>query len=257
MPEADPSSTPANEALRLLLGEHAAEPSPERRTAALAAMLDAELLLVTPDAPSAAGTAEVVAVDVLSMVMADDGEGHAVVPVFTGPDTALAWQPDGVVCAARHALELFRIAAADSEGKVGIDLGSPAELVVEPHEIAALAEGVVPGDTGSGQVLVATPVDPLPPEVADAVRDAVAAEPAVVRAALFLLHADDGQRLAVVIEFSPETDHDHDVAPVMERIVASVATRTDAAGGLTMLVATPEWGTTFDTGGIELFSRPR
>ena len=43
----------------------------------------------------------------------------------------------------------------------------------------------------------------------------------------------------------------------MERIVASVATRTDAAGGLTMLVATPEWGTTFDHGGIELFSRPR
>lgn len=265
MPELDPSSTPANQALRSLLAGHAQDPTIESRGRALAALLDAELLLVTPDAPAEPGTAEVVAVDVLSMVMADDGEGHAVVPAFTGLDAALAWQPDGVVCAARPALELLRIAAADTEGMVGIDLGSPGELVLVPQEIAALAEGWVPGAEaagdgdptgGGGQILVATPTDPLPPQVADAVRAAVDAEPHVVRAALFLIEQpgrDDPR--TVVITFAPDVDQALVVPEVMGRVVQAVAAGTDAAAGLTFVVATPEWGTTFDEGGIELFSR--
>lgn len=261
---ADPADTPANAALRSALAAHASDPSVETRGLAMAALLEAELLLVTPDAPAEAGTAEVVAVDVVSMVMADDGEGHAVIPAFTGTDAALAWQPDGVSCAVRPALELLRIAVADTEGKVGIDLGSPAELVLEPAEIAALAEGWVPGapegDGGEGgaQVLVATPVDPLPPEVTEAVRTAVEGEPDVVRAALYLveLPGRDDPR-TVVITFAPDVDQATVVPEAMGRIVEAVAAGTDAAAGLTFVVATPEWGTTFDEGGIEVFSRPR
>lgn len=259
----DPASSPGNEVLRSMLAAQAADPTPEGRGAALVALLDAELLLVTPDAPAEPGTAAVVALDVVSMVMAEDGGGHAVVPTFTGLDAALAWQPDGVVCTPKPALELLRIAAADPVGKVGVDLGSPGELVLEPQEVAALAEGSVPGvapgagpagGAGAGQVLVAT----LPEEVADAVRAAVAAEPGVVRAALFVVdQGTGGDPRSVVVQFAPGSDFDEAVPAAMGRIVEAVAARTDAAAGLTLTLATPEWGDAFAEGGIELFSRPR
>ena len=147
---------------------------------------------------------------------------------------------------------------------VRLRLDDPGGAAALAAEIAALAAGWVPGapegDGGEGgaQVLVATPVDPLPPEVTEAVRTAVEGEPDVVRAALYLveLPGRDDPR-TVVITFAPDVDQATVVPEAMGRIVEAVAAGTDAAAGLTFVVATPEWGTTFDEGGIEVFSRPR
>ncbi|MEZ5177480.1 MAG: hypothetical protein R2746_04130 [Acidimicrobiales bacterium] len=206
------------------------------------------------------------ALDVVSMVMAEDGA--ATLWSRRSPDSMPRWPGSPTAWSAPPpALELLRIAAADTEGKVGVDLGSAGELVLEPQEVAALAEGSVPGvapgagpagGAGAGQVLVATPSEPLPEEVADAVRAAVAAEPGVVRAALFVVdQGTGGDPRSVVVQFAPGSDFDEAVPAAMGRIVEAVAARTDAAAGLTFTLATPEWGDAFAEGGIELFSRPR
>ena len=209
------------------------------------------LLAATPDDPVVAGTWILVTTEVLSVVMEEDELG-LLTPLFTSPEALTRWRPEGGCYAERPAAWHFGVAASDPSGRVAIDPGSPSSVVLEPAEVAILAQGRSPADAGSGAVLIATPVESLPEPVAVAVREALAAEAAVRSARLFLVDATGtGTQPMVMVELDPGLD-DAGIGEAMGRLVQDVAARSDEAGGLTFTVVTDEWRSTYEAGGIVL-----
>lgn len=226
----------------------------ERDDETFGELLSTVLLVPTPDEPSVAGTWELVALDVLSMLMAEDEDG-LLTPAFRTVEALSTWRPEGGTYVERDASWLFGVAAADETGRVGVDLGSPTELVVRPDQVAALAQGMVPGAAGAPtQILVSTPVDPLPAEVMTAAHDAIAAEAAASSARLFLLDVGAERKQVIFVDLAPETT-EAEVPEVMGRIVNAIAAGTDEAGDLRLMVVTPEWREAYSSGGLPVLER--
>lgn len=205
------------------------------------------LLAATPDDPEVPGRWTLVARDVLSVVMEEDDAG-LLTPLFTSPAALARWRPEGGCYVERDAAWHFGVAASNPSGRVVIDPGSPASVVLEPAEVAALADGRVPG--AGGQVLLATPLDPLPDDVAAAVRAALAAEPAVRSARLFLVDETGGGPQPVVL-----VDLAADLADeVMGRVVVAVADRAPGAGGLRFGLVGDDLRAAYESGGLPLFA---
>lgn len=212
------------------------------------------LLAATPDDPEVPGTWTLVERDVLTVVMEEDELG-LLTPLFTTGDALARWRPEGGCFVARDAAWHFGVAASDPEGRVVIDPGSPSSVVLAPDEVAALAQGRSPAEGAAPAILIATPLDPLPPEVDAAVREALGAEPAVRSARLFLVdRSGTGPQPTVMVDLDPGLDPAA-VEVAMGRVVEGVAARTEAAGGLTFALVSEDWQPIYDAGGIELLAR--
>lgn len=205
------------------------------------------LLAATPDDPEVPGRWTLVVRDVLTVVMEED-EAGLLTPLFRTTAALSRWRPEGGCYVEREAAWHFGVASSDPAGRVVIDPGSPGSVVLDPAEVAALAEGRVPG-TG-GQVLIATPVDPLPDAVTAAVRGALAAEPAVRSARLFLVDdTGQGPQPVVLVDLDAEGADE-----VMGRVVASIAARSPEAGGLRFGLVGDALRSAYESGGLPLFA---
>ena len=223
--------------------------------------MDASLLVPTPDDPEAPGTWTLVERDVLSVLLDEDAEG-LIQPVFTSVHHLEAWRPEGGCYVQRPARWVLGVAAADTTGRVAVDPGSPDPLVLGPSEVALLAEGLDPwagaasaaaGAGGEVPVLVATPTQPLPDDVTAAVHGALAAEPSVTSAKLFLIDAGSDRSTVVFVDLGAPLDGvEFDVGAVMTRVVQAVASRTSDATGLRFQIVTDDWRQTYEAGGIEI-----
>lgn len=218
------------------------------------ALIGSVLLAATPDPPAMSGTWEPVEREVVSVLMEEDEVG-LLTPVFTSPDALARWRPEGGCYVEREAAWHFGVAAADPEGRVVVDPGSPSSVVLGPAEVAALAEGRSPGAASGGPMLIATPLDPLPGPVAEAVRLALGSEREVRSARLFLVdQTGAGPQPVVLVDVEPDLDGDA-IGAVMGRVMEDVAARTPDAGGLTFGLVTDDWRATYESGGLPLFAR--
>ncbi|HWJ62422.1 MAG TPA: SseB family protein [Acidimicrobiales bacterium] len=217
-------------------------------------LIGTTLLAATPDDPEVPGTWTLVESDVLSVLM-DEDEAGLLSPVFTSAEALARWRPEGGCYVAREASWLFRVATADPEGRVVVDPGSPASVVLAPAEVAALAEDRSPAEAVGAPVLIATPDRPLAAPVADGIEAALAREPSVRSARLFLFdQTGEGPQPMVMVDLAPGLG-EAGIGEVMQRVVTGIGERTDQAGGLTFTVVTEEWRSTFESGGLVLFER--
>lgn len=221
-------------------------------------LLDRTLLLPTPDDPEEAGHWTLVERDVLTMLMEEDELG-LLTPAFTDPAALERWRPEGGCHVARDAAWVFGLVAGDPEGRLVIDPGSPSALVLGPAEVATLAAGTGDGPggddelagaalVGAGTFLLATPLEPLPPEVDAAVRAALAAEPAVRSAKLFLFdQTGAGPLPSVFVDLDPTADPND----VMPRVVGRID-EAGVAGGLTFTLVIDAVRADYEAGGLPL-----
>ncbi|MFE9173708.1 SseB family protein [Streptomyces kebangsaanensis] len=144
--------------------------------------------------------------------------GHrTALPAFTSTDSLVRWDPDArpVAVPLHQALEA---AAHEKADTVVLDVAGPVPFELTGPALLALAEG-------------RTTTDPLAdPAVAAAVREAVAAEPAVLRAHLGPGRADG--TLALVLDPSAGAAPAEAVRAVAERLAASDTLRARLVRGL-------------------------
>lgn len=140
-------------------------------------------------------------------------------PAFTSTDSLALWDPEArPVAVPLH--QALRAAAHEKADTVVLDLAGPVAFELTGPALLALAEG-------------RTSADPLDdPAVVSAVRDAVAAEPAVLRAHLGPGRADG--TVAVVLDAGADTA---DAARrVAERLAADEVLRARLVRGLDLAV---------------------
>ncbi|MEU9759373.1 SseB family protein [Streptomyces sp. NPDC047985] len=140
-------------------------------------------------------------------------------PAFTSTDSLALWDPKArPVAVPLH--QALRAAAHEKADTVVLDLAGPVAFELTGPALLALAEG-------------RTSADPLDdPAVTSAVRDAVAAEPAVLRAHLGPGRSDG--TLALVLD--ADTDHAHAARRVAERLAADEVLRARLVRGLDLAV---------------------
>ncbi|MER6502868.1 SseB family protein [Streptomyces sp. NPDC001455] len=140
-------------------------------------------------------------------------------PAFTSTDSLALWDP-GARPVAVPLHQALRAAAHEKADTVVLDLAGPVAFELTGPALLALAEG-------------RTSADPLDdPAVTSAVRDAVAAEPAVVRAHLVPGRADG--TLALVL--GAGTDPADVARRVAERLAADEVLRARLVRGLDLAV---------------------
>ena len=143
--------------------------------------------------------------------------GRTALPVFTSTDALARWDPAARPVAVRvhQALEA---AAHEKADTVVLDLAGPVPFELTGAALFALAEG-------------RTTADPLAdPAVVEAVRQAVAAEPAVLRAHLGPGKADG--TLALVLDPAATAEPAAAARAVAERLAASDTLRARLVRGL-------------------------
>ncbi|MFD4608635.1 SseB family protein [Streptomyces sp. NPDC058440] len=144
--------------------------------------------------------------------------GHrTALPAFTSTDALARWEPDARPVAVRlH--QVLEAAAHEKADTVVLDMAGPVPFELTGSALLALAEG-------------RTTTDPLAdPAVVTAVREAVAAEPAVLRAHLGRGRADG--TLALVLDPSVPTAPAEAARAVAERLAASETLRARLVRGL-------------------------
>ncbi|MFI9627821.1 SseB family protein [Streptomyces sp. NPDC052042] len=140
-------------------------------------------------------------------------------PAFTSTDSLARWDPKARPVAV-PLYQALRAAAHEKADTVVLDLAGPVPFELTGSALLALAEG-------------RTSADPLDdPAVTSAVRDAVAAEPAVLRAHLGPGSADG--TLALVL--APEADPAGTARRVAERLAADGVLRARLVRGLDLAV---------------------
>lgn len=130
-------------------------------------------------------------------------DGRRALPAFTGIESLARWRPDArpVAVPFHRALQAL---AHEQAGTLLIDMAGPVPYALSGPALQALAAG-------------RDRLDPLTdPDVADAIRDVVRAEAAVVRAHLVAARDADG---TVVVVFAPGTEP---AAPA-QRLAAALA----------------------------------
>ncbi|GGV67904.1 SseB family protein [Streptomyces thermoviolaceus] len=143
--------------------------------------------------------------------------GRTALPVFTSTDALARWDPAARPVAVRvH--EALEAAAHEKADTVVLDLAGPVPFELTGAALFALAEG-------------RTTADPLAdPAVVEAVRQAVAAEPAVLRAHLGPGQADG--TLALVLDPAATAEPAAAARAVAERLAASDTLRARLVRGL-------------------------
>ncbi|MEU3348650.1 SseB family protein [Streptomyces sp. NPDC006700] len=144
--------------------------------------------------------------------------GHrTALPAFTATDSLARWDPDARPVAVRlH--QVLEAAVHEKADTVVLDMAGPVPFELTGPALLALAEG-------------RTTIDPLAdPAVVTAVREAVAAEPAVLRAHLGRGRADG--TLALVLDPSVPTAPAEAARAVAERLAASETLRARLVRGL-------------------------
>ncbi|WP_246539249.1 SseB family protein, partial [Streptomyces variabilis] len=149
--------------------------------------------------------------------------GRKALPAFTSTDSLTRWDPAArPVAVPLH--QALQAAAHEEADTVVLDLAGPVPFELTGPTLLALAEG-------------RTSTDPLKdPAVVEAVRDAVAAEPSVVRAHLGPGQADG--TLALV--FDPSVPVPEAARAVAQRLAADETLRARLVRGLDLAVLPAE-----------------
>ena len=262
-PATDPAETGGapldNTALVEAMQAVAVNDSEQSRATLFRLLLDARLIVATPDAPPApvrrlAGPSERMAV-----VMQQDEEG-TLLPLFTSVDTLLAWQPQGTGFAVLAASALFQIAMADPTTRIVIDPGSFPQGILTSFEIATLASGRLPLSgsevlAAGTQLSVGRPSTPPPDDVVQAVRDALAAEPGAQAAWLFLQQLEGhAPEMTIGVELRDGIAGEAEGA-AMRGIVDGAFGRSAGVRSLTFMVVTPGQRPEIVAAGEEIFRR--
>ncbi|MEU8586246.1 SseB family protein [Streptomyces sp. NPDC048664] len=145
--------------------------------------------------------------------------GRTALPAFTSTQSLARWDPAArPVAVPLH--QALQAAAHEKADTIVLDMAGPVPFELTGPALLALAEG-------------RTTADPLAdPAVTGAVRAAVAAEPAVLRA--HLAPGRDGGILALVLD--PACDPSHAVRGVAERLAADETLRARLVHGLDLAV---------------------
>jgi hypothetical protein len=143
--------------------------------------------------------------------------GRTALPAFTSVDSLARWDPKARPVAV-HLHQALEAAAREKADTVVLDMAGPVPFELTGPALLALAEG-------------RTTTDPLAdPAVIDAVRETVAAEPAVLRAHLGPGRADG--TLALVLDPSVTDAPAETVRALAERLAASDTLRARLVRGL-------------------------
>ncbi|MCB1248527.1 MAG: SseB family protein [Acidimicrobiales bacterium] len=253
-----PSNDRLAEAMRIV----AADDTPAHRADLYEAMLAADLLVLTPEAPATAGPAPLEPDEAVELVtIADDETDGLVLAVFTSEQAILRFgQPAGCFLA-MPARELFAMADGAGVAGVVIDHGSPTHGILGPAEVAALARGHLPTEDGeivraASEVRVGVPSEPLAPDVVAAVRAALAAERHADAAWLFVLHQPPADPQLVVAVALDEALDDDARAAAMRAVVTHAGEQAPGARVLGFVAAEADLRGQLDGGGaIELYRR--
>jgi hypothetical protein len=214
-------------------------------------LLGAELLVATPDGPEEEEIR--VTGEELAFLFLEPG----VLPVFTDIERLQDCQPAGCGYAAMAGETLFEIAADNDIARIVVNPVSPAPVPIERPDIEALGRGRLPVSGGEelipeGTVLkVGRPAQPLPDDVAEAIRAALASEKRVVAAWLFLIKQQPNPpEHAIAIAF----DEGVDAAARAAAIRAVVQDAGDRSVGARVVTFFPA-GTASDQTGELFFER--
>ena len=251
---------PSNERLVEAMRIVAVEDTPEHRTDLYEAMLAAELLVLTPDAPETTGPTDLGQGQEVSLITVEDEDG-LLLPAFTDEQAILRFEITAGGYLAMPARSLFEMAAGAGTERVAIDPGSPTHGVLARPEIEALARGHLPIEGGEvvrsdTEVLVGVPSEPPPEVLVAAVRTAVSAEVRAEAAWIFLMHQPPAEpQLVVGVALAGDLDPDATTA-AMRGIVSRAGEASPAAQTLGFLVADEGWVATLGGGaGMEIYRR--
>jgi len=168
----------------------AADDNAETRSALFKALQNTTLVAATPRALTEECSWTAGEGDRIDLVMLASDEGP-VLPIFTGVDRLLEYQPDGGGYIALPSGALFEMASASGAVRIHINPGSATQGTIIRRELEALARGRMPlGETEvvaqGTEVRIGRPAQTPPDEVVAAVGQAVASEERAVAAWLFL-----------------------------------------------------------------------
>ncbi|MEZ5207121.1 MAG: SseB family protein [Acidimicrobiales bacterium] len=228
-----PSNDRLAEAMRIV----AADDTPAHRADLYEAMLAADLLVLTPEAPATAGPAPLEPDEAVELVtIADDETDGLVLAVFTSEQAILRFgQPAGCFLA-MPARELF--AMADGGRRRGGHRSRLADAPQHPRPGRggpwAKSSGHLPTEDGeivqaASEVRVGVPSEPLAPDVVAAVRAALAAERHADAAWLFVLHQPPADPQLVVAVALDEALDDDARAAAMRAVVTHAGEQAPGA----------------------------
>ena len=185
----------------------AAVDSPETRAALFRALVDGQLLALTPDTTADERSWTTRAGEAFNLVTLQTDEGE-VLPVFTRPER----MPQGGGYVAFPVRGICDSAAAAGVAGIHVNPGSRTQRFITRTELEALARGRLP--LGATQIVsepvrvrVGRPANPPPPDVIGVVSSVLAQERNVVRAWLFLMVQDDhAPEMCIGVELASEDE---------------------------------------------------
>ena len=242
---AEPDDTGgADSALQAALAAWAADPGPATCAQVYAALLPARLLIplvpVSADPTGGGRRRELAAATLIGR------DGAPAVPAFTSVDALARWRPDArpVTVTARDALAS---ALREDAAAVVLDVAGPVAFAVEEPALRDLAGGFVPvggaeeiaTSTVAGGLSAIQPVCDVGAELVEAVRAALAREPAVAEAYLLAPEVTpDSSDVALGLVLFAE------LAPTelveLGRRLSALASAPSVARGLDVAVLTAE-----------------
>lgn len=209
-----------NEQLRELMSELAKNPSPSLESVFFHRLRESSLSIASPSLQSQGlKIGEQTAGEELSVrfIASTDPQGRPAMLAFTGNKAVLVWRPAGCDIIEMKFPDLCRLALASKVETILIDWGSPNASLIEPHNVAAFAEGKVPMAAGEVRAesltgeIVFSPVPQQPPQfLCDALREQAKEQPAIL-AILLVAGAFNGQPSVPLIALEIAADADPDL----------------------------------------------
>lgn len=240
----------------------AAHDDESSRAALFRLLLDASLIVSTPDEEPFEG-ARVAGSDERLRVATTQGEdGATVLPVFTSEAALTAWHPEGSVYTRLPADVLLQLALDLGVDRIVIDPASTMGGWLTGGEIAALAHGRLPvggaevAPAGTGMSVVGPSTRP-PETLVQAIDDALAAEPAAQAAFLFQLRQEDrAPEVVVGVVLRDGTEPAAEDAAI-RHIVDAAAHGATSLGSLIFMAVDPgtSLGAAIVASGLEIFRR--
>lgn len=258
----DHSEPPQNRAIVEAMNNVAVHDAPERRALLFQLLLDATLIVATPEAPDQPGVSRTAQPgEHLTLVTLPDEDG-LVLPVFTSDESLSAWRPGVGGYVEMQGRDLFQLAAAGGTDVIVLDPGSATGGTILRHELEALSKGRLPLGkqevfSESTEVRIGQPAELPPAELLEALRAALAETPLALRAFLFLMRQGDAAPemcVGVVLDDAAVGDAER---AAMRAIVDGAGNRSPDAGWLAFLNVTDgDWLEDLTAGaGVEIYRR--
>lgn len=194
-------------------------------------LLDTMLFVPIPDGADGEGWTSFEAGATLSVILENDDDG-ATFLAFTSPDTILQWRPEGSNYVAMNTPHVFEMASGMDVTKVVIDAGSEVWSYWAHHELAPLALGDFPADSGTDDedeengddtvVYVGRPAKAPHPDALDAVVSSLLHEPTATGAWYFQMFSGSAPELAIAVRFRDGTS-DGDQEEAIHRVAEGAA----------------------------------